>query len=289
MYVYIDGHKRERERERDDVVIARQAFLEKLKKLESEHLPPPDASDVSPGEQLVKLGNPAASKHLVVICHDESTFQSNDDQTSAWLQEDQQVIISKSRGSGQMVSDFVDEYCGFLRLTDLEFQTAKQSQPTSKQEARVILEYRERQDGYWTNDKFFEQVKSAVAIANIKYPQEKYSILWFDQSSNHTTKSSDALVTNRMNVNPGGGQPKMHDTVYEDDNRFVGQRLVMDDGTPEGLKLVLEERGFDTRGKTRKDLIMKLETYSDFSNELYYRTLHERAWPPLHVSTQIPL
>ena len=71
-----------------------------------------------------------------------------------------------------------------------------------------------------------------------------------------------------MNVKPGGGQPIMHDTVYEDDNRFVGQRLVMDDGTPKGLKLVLEKRVFDTRGKTRKDLIMKLETYSNFSNEL---------------------
>ena len=46
-----------------------------------------------------------------------------------------------------------------------------------------------------------------------------------------------------MNVNPGDGQPKIHDTVYEDDNRFVGQRLVMDDGTPKGLKLALEERG----------------------------------------------
>ena len=99
---------------------------------------------MSTGEQLVKLGNPAASKHLVVMCHDESTFQSNGDQTSAWLQEDQPVIRPKSRGFGQMVSDFVDEYCGFLRLTDLDFQTAKQSQPTIKQEARVILEYGER-------------------------------------------------------------------------------------------------------------------------------------------------
>ncbi|XP_062501393.1 uncharacterized protein LOC134178536 [Corticium candelabrum] len=140
--VYIDEH------ERNDVVIARRAFLEKLRKLESEHLPPPDASDVSPGEQLVKLENPAASKHLVVVCRDESTFQSNDDQTSAWLQEDQQVIRPKSRGSGQMVSDFVDEYCGFFRLTDVKFQTAKQSQPTIKQKAKVILEYGERRDGY---------------------------------------------------------------------------------------------------------------------------------------------
>lgn len=36
-------------------------------------------------------------------------------------------------------------------------------------------------------------VRSAVAIAEVKYPKDLYDILWvFDQSSNHTAWSDDA-------------------------------------------------------------------------------------------------
>ena len=45
------------------------------------------------------VGNLFASKHLVVICHDESSFQSNDDQKFAWTLPDQTAIKPKSRGS----------------------------------------------------------------------------------------------------------------------------------------------------------------------------------------------
>ena len=88
----------------------------------------------------------------------------------------------------------------------------------------------------------------AVAIAEFKYPKEAgYRLYWvFDQSSCHTAFSDDALNPSRMNMNPGGRQPKMRDTVY----RGKLQRMVFEDGTPKGAKRVLEERGINTWDET---------------------------------------
>ena len=46
-----------------------------------------------------------------------------------------------------------------------------------------------------------------------------------------------------MNVNPGGKQPVQRSTEW---NGKI-QHMVIPDGTPKGLRLVLEERGNNTR------------------------------------------
>ena len=107
-------------------------------------------------------------------------------------------------------------------------------------------------------------MRRAVAIAVFKYPQDSYMLLWiFDQSSNHTAKSSDALVASRMNVRPGGKQPVMRDTIF---NGRV-QKLVMEDGTAKGLRMVLMERGVDVNNMTREDMILEISQHEDFINE----------------------
>ena len=65
----------------------------------------------------------------MVICHDESMFGSNEVQHFMWGTKNQKMIKPKSRGSGIMVSDFIDEFGGFLALTPIKFQTAKLSNP----------------------------------------------------------------------------------------------------------------------------------------------------------------
>ena len=65
----------------------------------------------------------------------------------------------------------------------------------------------------------------------------EHQLVLFDQSSGHTAYDDDALIVSRMNVKPGGCQPKMRDTVYDG----VTQRMVFDDGTPKGMKQVLIE------------------------------------------------
>ena len=53
-------------------------------------------------------------------------------------------------------------------------------------------------------------IQHALTIAKLKYPSEKYTVVWlFDQSSCHKAYAEDALNAKSMNVKPGGKQPKM--------------------------------------------------------------------------------
>ena len=53
----------------------------------------------------------------MVLFHDESTFQANDNQSLLWGQKDEKP---KSKGAEVMVSDFIDKHNGVLVLTDEE-------------------------------------------------------------------------------------------------------------------------------------------------------------------------
>lgn len=100
--VYIDSH------ERDDDVAHRKFLLGELDKLAKAHQPPPlcdgDASRVRDEADLDK-------KTLVVIYH-ESIFNTNEGQQWMWGEEERLAILPKTKGSGIMVSDFVEEHGG---------------------------------------------------------------------------------------------------------------------------------------------------------------------------------
>jgi hypothetical protein len=78
----------------------------------------------------------------------------------------------------------------------------------------------------------------------------------FDDSSGHACKAKDALVANRMNLGPGGKQPKMHNTKWG--NMIVQSMVFLEGdkdwdtgitispelvGKPKGMKRVFQERG----------------------------------------------
>jgi len=92
---YVDGH------ERSDVIEYRQKFLRKM---------------VANGF-LNRRNMPSIESTF----HHESTFQANDEESWMWGEHGQCVLKPKSRGSGIMVSDFIDEHNGYLRLTDKSF------------------------------------------------------------------------------------------------------------------------------------------------------------------------
>ena len=48
-----------------------------------------------------------------------------------------------------MVSDFISEQDGYLKFSDQEF-------------ARACIEYGENKDGYWTSDRFMEQLEYSL-------------------------------------------------------------------------------------------------------------------------------
>ena len=84
----------------------------------------------------------------------------------------------------------------------------------------------------------------------------------FDNAPSHKKVADDALNVDKMNVHPGGMQPKMRSTTWEGRT----QTMVYRDGTPKGMKAVLEERGVDTRNMKAPDMREKLKSYPDFQN-----------------------
>ena len=141
---YVDG------RERADVVASRSKYLKELSELQATHLPPPPSSD-----ERAATPPPDAEtrKTLVSIFHDESIFNTNEGQTWMWVTEDQPILQSKTKGSGIMVRDFIDEHNGYLKLSDAEQSAAKRRDPHFPKEARALLEYGADREGYWNSDK----------------------------------------------------------------------------------------------------------------------------------------
>ena len=257
--VYIDGH------ERPDVVSYRKLFIRKMEILGQTHQPPPSCSDNVITENI---GDPSAKKKLVLIFHDESIYHSNEDQGWQWSEEGKITIKPKGLGRGLMVSDFIDEYNGFLHLTADEFAQACQSHTDlpSSTKARCIVKYGANQEGYWNSDKFICQVDVALRISKIKYPAEDYNVVWlFDQSSGHCAYSDDALNVKKMNAGPAGKQPQMRDTT----NPLTGmvQKMVDDNGIPKGMRQVLRERGINITNMTAPDMRKVLESHHDFKYE----------------------
>lgn len=156
-----------------------------------------------------------------------------------WGLKGTKMMKPKGRGPGIMISDFIDELNGFLVLSDEEFERAKQSSPLIRKYAREFLEYGENKEGYWTRDKFINQIKQAVEIAEFKYPKtDGWRHVWiFDHSSCHSAMADDALDASKMNVNPGGQQRIMRDTVWQG----KVQKMTYSLGIPKGMRTVLQE------------------------------------------------
>ena len=258
--IFIDGH------EREDVVSYRKIFLRRMLKIGFLHFtnaPTETAQRAIPDD--IEPPTLEQREKTVVFCHDESTFQSNEDQSLQWGLKGSKMMKPKSRGAGIMVSDFIDEHSGFLAYTDEEYERAKALNPSAKKYGRAFLEYGENKEGYWTRDKFMEQIKRVVDMAELKYPpQDGWRHAWvFDHSSCHAAMADDALDANKMNVNPGGKQRKMRDTVWQGKAQTMCFRL----GIPKGMRQVLQERGIDTSRMGADQMRKTLADMEDFKNE----------------------
>ena len=57
------------------------------------------------------------------------------------------MMWSKSKGSGIMVSDFIDKRNGYLRLTDKDYSRVKEKDSTIHKHAHQLLECGESKEG----------------------------------------------------------------------------------------------------------------------------------------------
>ena len=111
--MYIDGH------EREDVVEYRKVLLAEIGFLNKGNAPTPEAAN------YITYSSHTEQQKNTVIFHDESIFTVNDDQKTQWGTKDMLVIKPKGKGSGIMVSDFVDEHNGYLCFVDCDGRNMK--------------------------------------------------------------------------------------------------------------------------------------------------------------------
>ncbi|EXX72380.1 hypothetical protein RirG_069840 [Rhizophagus irregularis DAOM 197198w] len=143
-----------------------------------------------------------------------------------------------------MVSEFLTEIDGCLHLKQADIE----KHPYITEEAQCFLKPGINQKGYWTAKHLLEQIEcKAIPIFEALYP-DCIAVFAFDNISNHTAFSKDALVASRMNLNPGGKQPVMRNTYFGPNNQlqtmvfpitYHDEKLY---GKPKGIKQVLIER-----------------------------------------------
>ena len=175
--------------------------------------------------------------------HDECTYYANSDQSYFWGDSETNVLRQKSLGASIMVSDLIDEVSGYVR--------------DGQDQARLLLET--QREGYFTNDHLLKQVARTVDIFERIHPVAT-ALFLFDNAPSHRKVGDNALNADKLNVGPGGKQPKMRNTIWG--GRI--QRLVDNDGIPKGMKLVPEERGVDTSNMRAKEMRELLKTFPDF-------------------------
>ena len=162
-----------------------------------------------------------------------------------------------------MVSDFIDEHDGFLRLSEQEHQQAKAVNPSIQQQARVVFEYGSERGGYWTGDKFMTHMKTACDIVEVKYPPSSHTVVFIlDQSSCHRKFDDQALVARNILVKDGGPR-RVRDTVWGG----RPQSMVLPDRLAKGLRTILAERGIFTSTLKADDMRIILSNHDDFANE----------------------
>jgi hypothetical protein len=194
-------------------------------------------------------------RRLVLVPHDEMTAQANNDADKTWVCGDEHRLKKKGVGRGIQQSDVICSTVGYLT------------------EASDSLEYGKNHEGYWTGEHFVKQVSilqyTLFTLLKIKYCQLRTKIIpaferahgagyqalfLIDNSQGHSAYAEDALLTSRMNVNPGGKQAHMRDGWYDHDGRTVSQSMVYPSdhpqfpNQPKGIKAVLIERGLYKSG-----------------------------------------
>jgi len=56
---------------------------------------------------IIPRNLPPGQKPLVLITHDESTFNANDGKRQLWMEDGTQLLTPKARGKGLIASDFL--------------------------------------------------------------------------------------------------------------------------------------------------------------------------------------
>jgi len=143
--IYVGGH------ERDDVKADRQKFLKRMEELE------PLMVEYDDDLQPLPFNIPLGQQQHILVTHDESTFNANDDLKYGWGPKREQPLRKKGRGAGLMISKFLLDTVGRLVVPEEQYSRMV-SKPTFPREACIIFEFGKNRDGYWTGEDVPKQV-----------------------------------------------------------------------------------------------------------------------------------
>ena len=77
-------------------------------------------------------------------------FNSNEAPTWMWETVDKPDVLSKTKGSGIITTNFIEEHNRYLHLSLEEMERARRSEPDLPEETREFFEYGAAGEGYWT-------------------------------------------------------------------------------------------------------------------------------------------
>ena len=245
--LYTDGH------ERDDVVRYRTEFLQRMSQYERRMLQ-------YSGNFMEEETNPQlreGERRLVLVTHDESCFGSNDGRNFVWIDDNNRQIRPKGNGRSVMVSAFLCECHGLLKLTPEQ----KAVNPSIPEDSTIFLKPGANAEGYWRNSDLVDQLAGkAIPIFRFLHPNCD-GLFLFDNSQNHHARAPDALYASNMKLGDGGVNQKLMRPGWFLDHQGnrIEQSMVMQDGkTAKGVRRVLQERGLwnpDLRLNTARELL----------------------------------
>jgi hypothetical protein len=149
-------------------------YLKQLEEWRKQALQPDDFLD-SNGNYSNDIKSALATAHarvqkagydhvLIIHSHDEASYNSNEAEGFHWSLDGDQTITSKSRGAIIMVSDWCNILCGWLELTNEQFEMAKNEHGyTGPQRSRLSLELG-GETPWFDNTQLLEQVKGFYQV-----------------------------------------------------------------------------------------------------------------------------
>jgi len=189
-------------------------------------------------------------RKLVLVTHDETTFDSNDGKRKVWIESGKQHLRPKGAGKSIMVSQFMCLCHGHMEVEvteDILNRYPALKAPVGSVAATLrTIKPGKNSDGWWSNQDLVDQLKQTIIVFEILHP-DCVALFAFDNSSNHHKFAPDALKARYLNKSDGGKNvPLLRPGWFlKDGSRVVHTMQVSSNGQlkQKGIQRILQERG----------------------------------------------
>ena len=174
---YVDGH------ERPDVVAHRNRFVDEMAEWQRR-------METFVGDEMETCIQPeldSGKNKVVLVTQDECIFQAHDGARRIWQEKTRKELRPKGPGASMMVSAFLCQCHGLLRLPE-ELTELHPEIPT---DSTVIMHPGANKDGYFTNEDLASQTRTMLIVFDVLHPGCT-ALVAYDNSSNHHAMANDA-------------------------------------------------------------------------------------------------